>query len=375
LDGSGIRLTATANNGVVSGHGITYSSSNTSQTAADFHISNTSKTEIYSKYFEQTIASNNDIGSVMIGDTEYDFSFDTTNNTVALTSGSLPSWMSFSTEVNPNVATQIRVKVVVNDDPARDKNIRIKSNAVSKNYGISTISAQLIASNEGLRISNVGDQRVTSNVAVNSLASEVLSIDGMRGEDLIFISSGTRNPLAIGEVKTATASETREYSIEVNTADPTSIDIYDFQSGHIVGTRSIASDNSTTFQGLSLDFDGAVAGGDVYKVVASMNVDDASNLNNMLDTSLKDRQSGVGGYAEIFGNIVSSTGAEIQANQQTLESNEVAYQLAVDIKNEFTGVDLDTEAARLMEQQQAYQALARVLTTARELLDTLLRSM
>jgi flagellar hook-associated protein 1 FlgK len=374
LDSSGIRLTATANNGVISGHGISYSSSNTSQTAADFHISNSSKTEIYSKYFAETNVSD-DIGTLIVGDTEYDFSFDTTDNSVALKSGSLPSWMSFSTEVNPNLATQIRVKVVVNEDPARDKNIRIRSNAVSKNYGISTISAQMIASNDGLRISNIGDQRITSNVEVNSLASEVLSIDGMRGEDLIFISSGTRNPLAIGEVKTVTASDTREYSIEVSTADPTSIDIYDFQSGHIVGTRSIASDNATTFQGLSLDFDGALAGGDVYKVVASMNVDDASNLNNMFDTSLKDRQSGVGGYAEIFGNIVSNTGAEIQANQQTLESNEVAYQLAVDIKNEFTGVDLDTEAARLMEQQQAYQALARVLTTARELLDTLLRSM
>jgi flagellar hook-associated protein 1 FlgK len=374
-NGSGIRLTATANNGVISGHGITYSSSNTSQTAADFHISNTSKTEIYSKYFEQTIASNNDIGSLMIGDTEYDFSFNTANNTVALTSGSLPSWMSFSTEVNPNVATQIRVKVVVNDDPARDKNIRIKSNVVSKNYGISTISAQLTASNEGLRISNIGDQRVKSNVAVNSLASEVLSIDGMRGEDLIFISGGTRNPLAIGEVKTATESRTREYSLEVNKVDPTSIDIYDFPTGHIVGTRSIANDNNTTFQGLSLDFSGAVAGGDAFKVLVSTNADDASNLNNILDTSLNNERSGVGGYAEIFGHIVSNTGAEIQANQQTLESNEVAYQLALDNKNEFTGVDLDTEAARLMEQQQAYQALARVLTTARELLDTLLRSM
>jgi flagellar hook-associated protein 1 FlgK len=264
---------------------------------------------------------------------------------------------------------------MVNDDPARDKNIRIKSNAVSKNYGISTISAQLTASNEGLRISNIGDQRVKSNVAVNSLASEVLSIDGMRGEDLIFISGGTRNPLAIGEVKTATESRTREYSLEVNKVDPTSIDIYDFPTGHIVGTRSIANDNNTTFQGLSLDFSGAVAGGDAFKVLVSTNADDASNLNNILDTSLNNERSGVGGYAEIFGHIVSNTGAEIQANQQTLESNEVAYQLALDNKNEFTGVDLDTEAARLMEQQQAYQALARVLTTARELLDTLLRSM
>jgi hypothetical protein len=213
---------------------------------------------------------------------------------------SLNVWFStildvFFTEVNPNVATQIRVKVVVNDDPARDKNIRIKSNAVSKNYGISTISAQLIASNEGLRISNIGDQRVKSNVAVNSLASEVLSIDGMRGEDLIFISSGTRNPLAIGEVKTATESRTREYSLEVNKVDPTSIDIYDFPTGHIVGTRSIANDNNTTFQGLSLDFSGAVAGGDAFKVLVSTNADDASNLNNILDTSLnKAKRSLVG---------------------------------------------------------------------------------
>ena len=36
---------------------------------------------------------------------------------------------------------------------------------------------------------------------------------------------------------------------------------------------------------------------------------------------------------------------------------------------------LDTEAARLIEQQQAYQALARVISTAKEMMDTLLRSM
>jgi flagellar hook-associated protein 1 FlgK len=95
----------------------------------------------------------------------------------------------------------------------------------------------------------------------------------------------------------------------------------------------------------------------------------------MLETSFLNKETGVGGYSELFGKIVSNTGSEIQANQQTLETTEAAYQLALDNKSEFTGVDLDTEAARLMEQQQAYQALARVLSTARELLDTLLRSM
>ena len=109
-------------------------------------------------------------------------------------------------------------------------------------------------------------------------------------------------------------------------------------------------------------------------LVSDANIDDGNNLNNMLDTSLLNKETGIGGYSDVFGKIVSNTGAEIQANQQTLETFEVAYQVALDNKNEFSGVDLDTGAARLMEQQQAYQALARVLTTARELLDTLLRS-
>ena len=55
-------------------------------------------------------------------------------------------------------------------------------------------------------------------------------------------------------------------------------------------------------------------------------------------------------------------------------STEAVRDAAMEIESEFSGVNLDTEAARLLEQQQAYQALARVLSTAKELLDTMLRS-
>jgi flagellar hook-associated protein 1 FlgK len=95
----------------------------------------------------------------------------------------------------------------------------------------------------------------------------------------------------------------------------------------------------------------------------------------MLAASLNNTSTGVGGYSEIFGDLVSKTGMQIKENDQTLQTAEVLFKDAQERKSEFSGVDLDTEAARLMEQQQAYQALARVLTTARELLDTLLRSM
>ena len=375
--GDGLRLTAIANNGVVSGHGLSFATTNASQVASDFHISNASKTEMYSKYFSRANASNSEVFAVMVGTTEYKISFDTTDNSISVKSpGTLPSWMSLSTEADDSDETQIRMKIAVDYDVARDSNIRLKSNSISSNYGISTVSAQLSVINGGLRISNVADQRVKSSVAVNSLATEVLSIDGMRGEDLIFISQGDRNPTAVGRIFTTSEKALREYSMTVNTADPSRLDIYDLPSGHIVGTRSIVNDNSTFFQGLSLELEGAPAAGDTFKILVSgKNADDANNLNNMLDTSLLNRENGVGGYSDAFGKIISNTGAEIQANQQTLETTDAAYQMALDNKNELTGVDLDTEAARLMEQQQAYQALARVLTTARELLDTLLRSM
>ena len=369
---NGFRLNVSASNGVVSGHSLSLSSTNSSTQKTNFHISDTSTTELFSNEFLKTTATDANIGSLMIDDTEYVVSFNTGTDTFS-TAPSLPASVSLATVAIGATKIQLKVSVAANSS---SENIRLKANANSATYGISSVSAQLLVSDDGVRISNIGDQRVKSSVAVNSLASEVLSISGLRGEDLIFISNGARNPIAIGTVATTTEQAAREYSIVVNENDPSSVDIYDFPTGHVVGSRSIANDNSTSFQGLSIDFNGAVTGGDRFSVLLSdANVDDANNLNNMIKTSLLNKENGIGGYSDIFGKIVSSTGAEIQDNQQNLEANEAAYQVAVDNKSELTGVDLDTEAARLMEQQQAYQALARVLTTARELLDTLLRSM
>ena len=371
---NGVRLNVAANSGVVSGHSLLVSSTNSDAEKTNFHVSNTSTTELFSNNFVETAGTNADIGSVIIDKTEYVIAFNTTTNGFSTTPG-LPAAVTLSAVTNPLDTTKIQLKVSVTANSASES-IRLKANANSAAYGISTVSAQLLVTEEGLRIFNVGDQRVKSSVSVNSLASEVLSISGLQGEDLIFVSNGTRNPSAIGKVATTTEKAAREYSLIVNETDPSSIDIHDFSTGHIVGSRSIANDNSAVFQGLSIDFKGTTTGGDRYNVLISgANADDASNLNNMLETSFLNKETGVGGYSELFGKIVSNTGSEIQANQQTLETTEAAYQLALDNKSEFTGVDLDTEAARLMEQQQAYQALARVLSTARELLDTLLRSM
>jgi len=72
--------------------------------------------------------------------------------------------------------------------------------------------------------------------------------------------------------------------------------------------------------------------------------------------------------------LVTTAGFHVRTGEQNLVNANSIYEVALDRKSEFSGVDLDTEAANLLEQQQAYQALARVLSTAKEMLDTLLRS-
>ena len=84
--------------------------------------------------------------------------------------------------------------------------------------------------------------------------------------------------------------------------------------------------------------------------------------------------SGKGGYNQIYTDLVVDVGFNVRSSEQGLETSKIIYDAAVDRKSEFSGVDLDTEA-RLLEQQQAYQALAKVLSTAKEMIDTLLRFM
>jgi flagellar hook-associated protein 1 FlgK len=65
-------------------------------------------------------------------------------------------------------------------------------------------------------------------------------------------------------------------------------------------------------------------------------------------------------------------GAKTRATKTSASEAQARQDAAVQQDAEFSGVNLDTEAAKLLEQQQAYQALARVLRTSTELLQSLL---
>ena len=80
-----------------------------------------------------------------------------------------------------------------------------------------------------------------------------------------------------------------------------------------------------------------------------------------------------GNFQEIFSNTVAKVGSNVQANDLSLNAANSNKKSAESAQSEFAGVSLDDEASHLLEFQQAYQASARILQTARELFDALIK--
>ena len=102
---------------------------------------------------------------------------------------------------------------------------------------------------------------------------------------------------------------------------------------------------------------------------------DEENIINILNLQGLDKSgSNKGNFQEIFNTTVAKVGSNVQASKLSLDSASSTLDAAEAIQIEYAGVNLDEEAAHLLEFQQAYQASARILQTARELFDTLLQS-
>lgn len=372
--GSGFRLFAAAKDGVLTGHALIVSDNNSIAQKDSFHISDTSSfSTILSSEIDLTTATKNNFADIVIGASSYSLSFDTTSDSVTV-NPALPSTVSLALVSTGTDKAKLQVSVA---NGVSNKEIRLKANDDSASFGIVTAGTQLTLVNDGIEMSNYRNQRVNITGAVNSLANEVISFEGLAGEDLIIFSNGNRRAKLIGEVSKANVElNPREMEAIISEDNLNSVDIFDKKSGDLLGSRVISDSNNFLFRGFDWMINGAVSAADKFNVLTTNDKkDDSSNLDRLINLATFSESNGRGGYADAYNGLVSDAGFQLRASEQNLETAKIKHDVAVDRKSEFSGVDLDTEAAKLLEQQQAYQALARVLTTAKELLDTLLRSM
>ena len=364
----GFQLYAVANDGVISGHSLRLSNNNPAGQLSAFHTSNSSSAFIQGSEFDTQQAVNVVIAQLIVGDTITDITFN--NGTITPTSASGAQISLESTGTNKG-----RLKIIVPNTVA-DKDIRLRATANSTNFGINSASTQLTVTENGFKLSEYGVDRIEVNATVKSLASEAISIENLSGEDLIVIATGNTRPSILGAVKSSIKNlDSREITASVISDDGKTIELTDTKTGDYLGSRTISGTNAFQYNGFEWQFDGIANKNDQFTLrTTGDRQDDASNLVRFNALASLSKETGKGGYSEIYSNLVTETGFKSRAAEQRYETTEAIHEVALDRKSEFAGVDLDTEAARLLEQQQAYQALAKVLSTAKELVDTLLRS-
>ena len=375
--GSGFRLFASAKDGILSGDGLRLSDNNSASQKSLFHLDNnvagSTITTIMSGEFDLTQGAQLDFARIVSGSNEFNLDFDPV--AVPKVSPANPV-AGISVEIEDLGNNQGRLLINI-DQSTTDLDVRLKANDNSASFGIVTSTAQLTLGEQGFKVSNHDNQRVASSAEVSSLSNTVFNIEDLAGEDLLVYAKGNGKISLLGGSQVSTDEiDSREITARVTMDKNKSVELFDYASGDYLGTRELSGSNNFFFRNFNWQFDGNLVDDDAFNVLNSTaRKDDASNLLNMSKLAELSEASGKGGYNQIYTDLVVDVGFNVRSSEQGLETSKIIYDAAVDRKSEFSGVDLDTEAARLLEQQQAYQALAKVLSTAKEMIDTLLRFM
>jgi flagellar hook-associated protein 1 FlgK len=127
----------------------------------------------------------------------------------------------------------------------------------------------------------------------------------------------------------------------------------------------------------SLTLQGVPKAGDTFMVEAqpssfrNLNGGNATAMMTLRDAAMFDGSAMTDGYAS----LMSQIGIRVQSANYSAEiSSNIATNLEKD-RTAVSGVNLDEEAAKLLQYQQAYQASAKMIQIANSIFDTLIQSL
>jgi len=173
-------------------------------------------------------------------------------------------------------------------------------------------------------------------------------------------------------------------SIEID-ATGTSYQVLDSVGTVISGPLDIPDDQiiDDPVAGFRFELEGTLAGGEVFTITHADNpgVDETKafgpgdNTNILAMLSLQSERvmdNGTNSFSESYAELITIIGVETSSLQISTDSFSTLLSSAEQRLAGVSGVNLDEEAANLIEYQQSYAASARIITVAREIFDTLL---
>ena len=143
----------------------------------------------------------------------------------------------------------------------------------------------------------------------------------------------------------------------------------------VVGSGTYSSGTPITFNGASVTITGNPANGDTFNVGAAgaSNVGDNSNAFALIDSlNGKNLNGGTTSLSSVANNLVSQVGVQVQQAQANASAQKAVNSSAVDTRNNLSGVNLDEEAAKMVQYQQAYSACAQLIQASNTMFNSLL---
>ncbi|HEX5458634.1 MAG TPA: flagellar hook-associated protein FlgK [Steroidobacteraceae bacterium] len=145
--------------------------------------------------------------------------------------------------------------------------------------------------------------------------------------------------------------------------------------GTQVASGTYSSGTPISFAGTQLSLSGSPANGDTFTVGPNnpANTGDNGNILAMSDALQASALSG--GTASVTGSansLISQIGVITQQAQSNATAQQTVNQNATTARNNVSGVNLDQEAAKMLQYQQAYQAMAQVIQASNQMFTSLI---
>ncbi len=236
-------------------------------------------------------------------------------------------------------------------------------------YRLSIDGAQITAT----RVSS--SATLTASASATSSVGERLTMSDLPDEELIILVTGGARRIAAGYDMLPDGNPTlpSDLTVKVLDASAGTVEFIDTATGTSLANRTLDSEGKASARGIQVKLDGILQAGDKFHVTSnSSGIGDARTMLELAD--LQRPTAGRGGFQEVFSRVVSGVGSSLQSTKVTNDAAKELHNASLEIESSFSGVSLDAEAANLIQQQQAYQASARILSTAREIFRTLLET-
>jgi flagellar hook-associated protein 1 FlgK len=162
--------------------------------------------------------------------------------------------------------------------------------------------------------------------------------------------------------------------LELEFTSPEAFEIRDRATNTVLAERSYDFSGQVSYQGIALSISGSPVSGDVFSISANKGgIGGTGNLARMSQLEEADIFDGDQTLQQGYLSLLNKAGTISKQADVARQALEVLKDQAVESRASLAGVNLDEEAASLIRFQQSYQASARLVQTANELFETIVR--